>query len=232
MTPPGSNGRAASDCCVVLMFKAPARSKRRLAEQIGPVAREAAERLWACAYEDVLTWRGTVCFAPAEKVDGEWLAGQVAGTPLVVTQQHGNLGERINYVNASLCARGLSKQLFIGTDCPQMNVGYLERAARLLARHDAVLGPAVDGGVVLMGAGRPWPPLGDLPWSSASLRLALMRRLAAEGWTEATLNTLTDVDSVEDLAAIARNLDSDSRPARQALNRWLQGRQFPLGARR
>lgn len=230
MTPPGPRGLAASDCCVVLMFKSPARSKRRLAEQIGPVAREAAERLWACAYEDVLRWHGTVCFAPAGKADGEWLAEQVAGTPLTVTQRDGNLGERINYVNASLCAQGLPKQIFIGTDCPQMDVGYLERAAHLLQRHDAVLGPACDGGVVLMGASRPWPPLGDLPWSSTSLRLALTRRLAAEGWTEGTLNTLTDVDSVEDLATIAGQLDDDSRPARRALNRWLQRRQPVLGA--
>lgn len=231
-TPPGPSGLAASDCCVVMMFKSPARSKQRLAEQIGSMAREAAEQLWACAYEDVLRWPGTVCFAPAETADRKWLGGQVAGTPLVVMQQRGNLGERINHVNASLCAQGLSKQIFIGTDCPQMDIDYLERAARLLLRHDAVLGPASDGGVVLMAAGRPWPPLGDLPWSGTTLRLALTRRLAAEGWTEAMLNTLTDVDSVEDFATIADHLKDDPRPARRALNGWLHRQRLLLRARR
>jgi hypothetical protein len=221
-----------ADACLVLMLKAPARSKGRLAAQMGHAAHEAAEKLWACAYEDALAWRGAVCFAPASEEDGAWLAGRVRPESLVIVQTAGNLGERINFVNASLAARGIAKQIFIGTDCPEIDPAYLSEAAASLQTHDAVLGPARDGGVVLMGAGRPWPALRDLPWSAATLRERLESRLDEGGWSRATLATLTDVDSREDLPAVAAALRHDTRPARRALGRWLRRRGAALATRR
>lgn len=213
--------------CLVVMLKAPSRSKRRLAAQIGAAALEAAEKLWDCAYEDALAWPGAVCFAPASEQDGAWLLGRNRRESLVIVQAPGNLGERINFVNASLAARGMAKQIFIGTDCPEMDPAYLREAAALLETHDAVLGPARDGGVVLMGARRPWPVLADLPWSGATLHRALERRLADAGWSRGTAGTLTDADSLDDLSAIADGLRDDVRPARRALRRWLRRQTRP-----
>lgn len=232
MTPEEASGLSAADACLVLMLKAPARSKRRLADRLGQPAREAAERLWACAYEDALAWPGSVCFAPASEADATWLGERVPGEPLVIVQAPGNLGERLNYVNVTLAARGVQTQIFIGTDCPQLDLAYLRRAADLLDRHDAVLGPARDGGVVLMGARRPWPELSDLPWSSPLLRTALERRLAEAGWTEAKLGTLIDVDSPDDLTAVSGALDADTRPARREFSRWLRRHESRLTVRR
>jgi uncharacterized protein len=203
------------------MMKSAARSKRRLAERIGAErATEAARQLIECAREDLAAWRGPVCLAPSTPEELTALAA--SSVDAVVVQRGANLGERINHVNAALVDKGFERQLFIGIDCPAMDSGYLERAAAVLAECDVVFGPAVDGGVVLMGVRGRWPPLSDLPWSTAALLGALRAICAANGASIATLETLRDIDTLEDLLALGAELAGDTRPARRALARWLE----------
>lgn len=209
--------------CLVLMLKAPERSKRRLAAEIGAQALAAAEALSACALEDMRDWPGCRCYAPAEAADGDWLDGRDLPDGERIPQHGGNLGARINHVNRELNALGRTTQLFIGIDCPQLNLPYLERAARALERHDAVFGPAADGGVVLMGARRAWPDLDALPWSTSELYALLRASCERSGWSIAELEPLADVDTLADLAASAQRLAQDPRPARRALREWLDG---------
>ena len=213
-----THGGPGCDCCVVLMLKAAARSKRRLAEHIGARrATEVAERLLACAREDFDAWPGAKCVAPAAA------DARIDAPPAdaVVLQCGGNLGVRIEHVNGALIRLGLERQLFIGIDCPSLDVGYLSRAAAALGDHDAVLGPAADGGVVLMGVRGRWPPLAELPWSTSALFEALQAACAARGASVATLPQLRDVDTLDDLAELRIALVGDPRPARRALARWL-----------
>lgn len=66
-------------------------------------------------------------------------------------QSDGNLGARMS---AALAA-GLTRSdaiLLIGTDCPVLDQFTLAAAGALLVAHDAVLGPAEDGGFVLVGS--------------------------------------------------------------------------------
>ncbi|MEE8249627.1 MAG: TIGR04282 family arsenosugar biosynthesis glycosyltransferase [Gammaproteobacteria bacterium] len=212
---------AATAACLVLFLKAPARSKRRLAAEIGELATTAATHLWACVLEDLQNWPGPVYFAPAEAGDAAWLARQLGHSHEAVLQAGGNLGERINHVDETLRNRGEQKVLFVGTDCPAMEVGYLLQAAADLNHHDVVLGPATDGGVVLMGARRAWPALTDLPWSTHRLHGELVRCCARRGLTIANLEPRADVDSVAALLAARRDLAQDLRPARRAFSRWL-----------
>jgi uncharacterized protein len=204
-------------CCVVLMMKAPARSKRRLVEHVGARrATEIAQRLLDCAREDLAAWPGPTCVAPStadERADGP-------PADTVVVQRDGNLGERIQHVNAELLRLGFERQLYVGIDCPSLDVAYLERAAVELGRHDTVLGPAADGGVVLMGVRGAWPALAKLPWSTSALFESLLGACAAAGST-AVLPRRSDVDTVEDLVALRGELLGDVRPARRALASWL-----------
>ncbi len=218
MDTPSTPGGRSTGCCVVLMMKSAARSKRRLAEHIGAQrATQAAQRLLDCACEDLAAWPGPVCVAPSaadERID-------TPAPDAVVVQRDGNLGERINRVNEELVRRGFEQQLFIGIDCPGLDVAYLERAAAALDEHDTVLGPAADGGVVLMGVRGHWPELGSLPWSTGTLFEALRATCAAHGSSPATLQRLKDVDTLDDLLALRSALLEDPRPARRALLRWL-----------
>lgn len=204
------------------MLKAPERSKRRLAARLGDAAAaEAARRLAACAVEDLAAWPGPTRLAPEAPGDLDWLGDAAAGLA-IVPQGDGNLGARIARVAAALRAQNLEMQIFIGIDCPELDAAYLERAAAALDEHDFVLGPADDGGVVLMGARRAWPPLEPLPWSTPALGAALEAACRAAGASVATLAPRTDIDTCDDLARLRRTLAGDMRPARRALRGWLE----------
>lgn len=211
-----------SGVCLVLMFKAPARSKRRLAAEIGERAGAAARHLIDCALEDMQAWPGPVCYAPASPADAAYLDGTSAGGARIVLQRGRNLGERINHVNRALLRNGAARQIFIGIDCPELDARYLERAALGLADHDVVLGPADDGGVVLMGCRRAWPDLAALAWSSNRLMHELARACLDDGSSVHELDARADVDSLDDLIRIRRRLDRDPRPARRQLVDWLE----------
>ena len=207
--------------CLVLMLKQPDSSKRRLAAEIGPRATRIAELLLGCALEDARAWPGPVCLAPAGGADRQWLEGQASGTALLVAQGSGNLGARINQVDRTLRARGFDRLLFIGSDCPALDAPYLACAATGLAQADVVLGPAADGGVVLMGADRPWPDLAGLPWSTPALGAALAALCHARGDKVLHLAPLPDLDRAGDLPDLRRSLRDDPRPARRAFAAWL-----------
>ena len=56
-----------------------------------------------------------------------------------------DLGARIQQAFIDVFERARSAVL-IGSDCPEYDRDYIEAACRALERHDAVLGPATDGG--------------------------------------------------------------------------------------
>jgi glycosyltransferase A (GT-A) superfamily protein (DUF2064 family) len=218
METPSMQGGRTNGCCVVLMMKSAARSKRRLANQIGAQrATQAARCLLGCAGEDLMAWPGTKCVAPSLSEE----RSEAPTADVLLVQPGGNLGERIAHVNAELIRQGIERQLFIGSDCPNLDLAYLERAAAALTEHAAVLGPAADGGVVLMGVRGRWPPLAALPWSTGTLYEALRTACARAGASAAALPSLHDVDTLDDLVALRTRLADDPRPARRALVDWL-----------
>lgn len=240
------------------MLKAPANAKRRLAAQVGGLAEEAAAHLLACALEDALAWPGPTWLSPADPRDRDWLQSEfeggakpapspipqlaTCGGPNDVTathrgaicglflQQGENLGERINYIDGELRRRGreVGRLVFVGTDCPGLDSAYLEQAALGLRRADAVLGPAGDGGVVLMGARRPWPDLGGLGWSTQDLFEELRSVCLDAGWSVATLDAREDVDSLQDLLAADSPLSGDRRRSRLEFAEWLRAHRGAL----
>ena len=148
----------------------------------------------------------------------------------IILQQGENLGERINYVDGELRrrGRGVSRLVFLGTDCPGLDAAYLEQAALGLQRADAVLGPAGDGGVVLMGARRPWPDLSGLSWSTRDLFAELRGVCLDDGWSVATLDAREDVDTLRDLLGTGTALSGDRRRSRRSFTEWLRAHRGAL----
>jgi hypothetical protein len=113
----------------------------------------------------------------------------------------GDLGIRMARALEFALAEGVPA-LLIGSDCPALTAEYLrDAAAALVNANDAVIGPAEDGGYVLVGlARRPAAPLfEDMAWGSVTVMQETRRRLARLGWRWSELATLWDVDRPEDL---------------------------------
>lgn len=117
-------------------------------------------------------------------------------------QPGGSLGDRM----AAALARALQRTdraVLIGSDCPGYHSGYLKAALGALTDHDAVLGPAADGGYVLIGLSRYAPQLfAKMPWGTGKVLAQTRAALERLGWSWAELPTLTDLDRPEDLAQV------------------------------
>jgi glycosyltransferase A (GT-A) superfamily protein (DUF2064 family) len=218
MTDTGDN---VHETALILMFKAPARSKKRLQADLGPVGIEVAERLLDCALEDLDGWPGAAFCAAASTADAQWLRQTRRSPYPILMQDDGNLGERIGSINADLAARGHELQLFVGIDCPTIDQSYLAAAANALAKAQIVVGPATDGGAVLLGTRVGWPNLRSLPWSEPGLCAALFELCRKEGLSVSMLPRLRDVDVAADLIASKDDTAADDRPNRLALRRLI-----------
>lgn len=116
------------------------------------------------------------------------------------TQPAGDLGKRMDHV----LRRSLRKAryvLLIGTDCPALTADHIGHALEALADgSEVVIGPARDGGYVLIGARRNLPTLfKGIPWSTPGVMTATRRRLSWIGASYTELAPLWDVDRPEDL---------------------------------
>ena len=129
------------------------------------------------------------------------LAGDLGWT--LMTQPSGDLGERMEQI-AIQGLSGSEAVVLIGNDCPAMDGAYLAAACEALRHQDAVLGPAEDGGYVLLGLRRVDSRLFDaMPWGTEHIAALTRERLQRLGWSQQSLAPLWDVDRPEDLPRLA-----------------------------
>jgi hypothetical protein len=110
-----------------------------------------------------------------------------------------DLGARMQQAFVDVFDRARSAVL-IGSDCPEYDRDYIETAFQALQRHDAVLGPAADGGYVLIGLKRVETSLFEnIPWGTARVLETTRKRLRRLRWTWLELDSRQDVDEPQDL---------------------------------
>jgi rSAM/selenodomain-associated transferase 1 len=115
------------------------------------------------------------------------------------TQPPGDLGDRMHAAVLDAKAAGLPAMI-IGTDCPAQQPEHLRKARMLLAEHDVVLQPALDGGYVMIAMNQPCSELFQgIAWGSEIVLESTRQRCAALGLTCAELPALSDLDRPEDL---------------------------------
>lgn len=220
--PPDSSIDAHATLVVFCRRPTAGTGKRRIAAALGATPTlQLAGHLLATTLEDARAWPGPVVIAPAQGADAGWAAELLPGQADVIPQPAGNLGERINAVDAAARRLGHTAIIYIGSDAPVLTPDYYANARAALARFDVVLGPAIDGGVTLMGATCAWPDLAALPWSTGDLGRALEHACIDRDMSVTRLEPRYDVDLVTDLGPLQDDLELDDRPARQALLRWL-----------
>ena len=114
-----------------------------------------------------------------------------------------DLGERMH--NATVNAlRDADYVVVVGADCPSVDSVYVEQALTLLAAGESVvLGPAEDGGYVLIGLRSPTAPVfRDIDWGQSCVMQQTRERLQAAGISWRELAEKWDVDRPEDLVRL------------------------------
>jgi rSAM/selenodomain-associated transferase 1 len=130
-------------------------------------------------------------------------------------QQGTDLGERLQHAAASLLVNYKSV-IFIGTDCPALDARYLLQAEHILQNNaEVVIGPAIDGGYVLLGTRSCLPGLfSDIDWGTEKVLAQTLAAVRTAQQQVVLLPEMADIDRPEDLhmleqfglsAALTRN---------------------------
>lgn len=188
------------DACIALFARVPVAGqvKTRLIPALGAEG--------ACRLHERLLARILGVLQQQDLCDAElWLDAPgthplLAGSVLPVCLQQGaDLGERMAHAVATTLQR-YRRVLVIGTDTPGLDADYLEQALQALQDNDVVLGPALDGGYVLIGvAGRPAPVFDGVAWGTDRVLQQTLACIAAAGLRCRLLEPRADIDRPEDL---------------------------------
>lgn len=161
-----------------------------------------------------------ICIHPPGAI-GEaraWLGGDNAFMP----QTGDDLGERMEQAFIRVFSEGYREAVLIGSDIPGLSSGTVHEAFASLARHDAVIGPANDGGYYLIGfTGEAFYPdiFHRMPWSTPAVFRETMERFASASRRVHVLTERIDVDTREDLIALLRRKDRTVSPRTLSLLR-------------
>jgi len=183
---------------ILVLAKAPlpGRVKTRLCPPCTPEEAAAlAEAALADTLDAVAACGASRRILALEGEPGPWLPTGFE----VVPQCAGGFDERL----ASAWAAAGGPGVQIGMDTPQVTAGLLDGALAALDTAGAALGHAVDGGWWAIGLRRPDPAVfRGLPMSTDRTGAAQEARLRSLGLEVASLTSLVDFDTVDDLPAV------------------------------
>lgn len=121
-------------------------------------------------------------------------------------QSDGDLGDRMRVALEELLGHGGPAAL-VGTDLPTLTCEACAAAFRALERVPVVFGPAKDGGYYLIGLTRMVSGLfTDIAWSTSAVLDQSLAQLRRDGCASELLACERDVDTLEDLRVLSRQL--------------------------
>lgn len=187
----------------------PGAVKRRLIPALGAQgAAELHERMTEVALETAVSagvapvqlW----CAPSAEHACFQRLRERYAVT--LHCQVGADLGARMHHAFTTVL-REHAYAILMGSDCPFLTAEDISTAAEwLMTGWDAVIGPALDGGYVLIGLARPAPDLfADMAWGTDAVLAVTRQRLRSMGWRWSELAARPDVDRPADLDRLPRH---------------------------
>jgi hypothetical protein len=200
---------------ILLFIKAPLKGqiKSRLAAAIGnDAALELYQRFVLDTLDTVeaLAIPSRICFYPpdAGTTIRAWLGNEHAYMP----QQGNDLGERMESAFKQVFQEGYDRAVLIGSDIPELSTLIIDEAFTSLNVHDAVLGPAADGGYYLIGfTAKTFLPdlFHHIAWSTGTVFEKTLARLKESGRRVHLLPKLHDVDTKDDLRIFFKSRRND-----------------------
>ncbi len=137
-----------------------------------------------------------------------------------IPQTGADLGERMEQAFVRIFREGADKALLIGSDIPGLSSAVILEAFESLASHDAVIGPARDGGYYLIGFqknGFEAAVFHDMLWSTKAVYNETIMRLRENARKFHVLPQCTDVDTKEDLKTLLPELEKQGPADSQTL---------------
>ena len=202
---------ALNSTAIAVFVKTPGLSpvKTRLAASIGTAVAEQFYKLCTEAIQETLeTASKTLDIVPF------WAVGEEEGLTHSLWQSfealytgEGGLGERQHHIYQRLLAN-YQRVILIGADSPQLSSRHLNNAIEALQSNRFSLGPAVDGGYYLLAGRAPisrdiWT---NITYSAADTAEQLLAQLPSKA---AILEPITDVDTIEDISGLKRELPAE-----------------------
>ncbi len=198
---------------ILLFIKAPlkGRVKSRLASILGEDAALELYRSFALDILDTIERTGhpcTIFFYPPDS--GEAVTAWLGPGRTCLPQEGEDLGLRMANAFATIFNRGDSRAILIGSDLPDLPADLLSGALKALDDHDAVIGPARDGGYYLIGFRRETflpDVFQGIEWSTNRVFAETVARFERLGKRVFLAPAWRDVDTPEDLKDLAaRNM--------------------------
>lgn len=210
---------------LMIKYWEPGKVKTRLGQTIGMEQAAALHRLFVsqlCSELSGCGSRRVVSVSPDESerrfrheleswgLDSHWDT---------MPQGGGDLGHRISHWFQAVLddPHNSPSAILLGADCPTIDAGVVAEATERLRDHDAVAGPALDGGYYLIGLRGPWIPgrhdrlFVEMPWSTDQVLAITRERIKSAGLTVAELQPREDIDTQRELDNLIASGHDDDR---------------------
>lgn len=193
----------------------PGRTKTRLAATLG---HDAAARLSAAFIRDLIERfqdvpdRFVAAVTPDDPSSRRFFQPLLKPGSCLTFQPQASLGERIAWFFRSELGGERRRVVLIGSDSPDLPAELIQEGFARLGGVPAVIAPARDGGFVLLGMNSDMAPaitgagMQQVTWSSPSTCDDTIGVLEDCGVVVARLPAWDDVDTADDLDALARRI--------------------------
>jgi rSAM/selenodomain-associated transferase 1 len=133
-------------------------------------------------------------------------------------QKGDDLGQRIANAFKEIFKKGYTQVILIGTDIPELSRDIIISAHIALEKKDVVIGPSGDGGYYLIGFQKTsfsTSVFKDIDWSTRIVFDQTLRAIKKENLQYEILSQLNDIDTLEDLNALACRLKSGGKSGKR-----------------
>ncbi len=207
------------DSCIIVFAKAPiiGHVKTRLATDLDETVVVNLYRNFVKDIIDKITDSGHVLKIFYDPPGSEPLMSDWLGTRHAYFLQKGpDLGQKMANAFSDVFNQGIVRAILIGTDFPDLPGKILTDAMLSLETHDAVIGPAVDGGYYLIGFSSDsfFPEIfNNMPWGTSAVYQKTMDVFSSSGISVHQLLKWRDIDNYDDLKNLIHSLKDHPQKA-------------------
>jgi rSAM/selenodomain-associated transferase 1 len=204
-----SNSNMRTVVALFVRVPIPGRVKTRLASNLGI---NGACELYRAMVADILSNimdRGFPIYLFHDgKYSTELPVEWIQASSKVMAQSGDSIGDRMAVAFEHCFAENIEQVVLVGSDIPGLDYEIIVTASAALDIQDVAIAPAADGGYCLIALKQKiYKPqiFEDVPWSTDQVLRATLEKCEEYRLNVELLETLQDIDTIDDLKAYCRN---------------------------